>query len=168
MQEIVPHNSRVGSNERTVLQVSRQSRESLPSSSHVNPSSLPLCSRACSAMRKKHQPSKYQASTSSSSEAIIFCRAIKAGVNSDSSINSLVRFSRLAMGGNWGSSTGSRLERRSDKGVGLDTHLHPNPSTRSTLSRESPSPPRASAETYERTRASATLPYFSGPLVAQT
>jgi hypothetical protein len=53
-------------------------------------------------MRKKHQPSKYQASTSSSSEAIIPCRTIKAGVNSDNSRKSFVRFSLLAMGGNWG------------------------------------------------------------------
>ena len=105
MQKIVPHDPRDGSNERTVLQVSKQSRESLLSSSHVSSSSLSPCSRACSAMRKKHQPSKYQASTSSSSEAMIPCRTIKAGVNSDNSRNSLVRLSRLAMGGNWGSST---------------------------------------------------------------
>lgn len=98
------------SSERTVLQVSRQSRESLASSSHVSSSSFPPCSRACSAMRKKHQPSKYQASTSSSSEPMIPCKTIKAGVNNDSSRKSLVKFNRLEMGGSLGSST----ERASD------------------------------------------------------
>src|SRR6266850_133517 len=163
MQEIGTVKSQDGLHERTTLHVSRQSRESLASSSHVSSSSFPFCSRACSAMRKKHQPSKYQASTSSSSEAIIPCRTIKAGVNSDNSRKSLLRLSRLAMGGNWGSSTEANLNGAPIEEGGR-THLRPSLSTRTMLSAKSPSPRRAFAETCERTRASAMLPYFPGPL----
>ncbi|SRR6266446_2344627 len=167
MQVVGWQDRKDGLSERTVLQLSKQSRESLASSSHVSSSRFSPCSRTCFAMRKKHQPSKYQASTSSSSEAIIPCRTTKAGVNSDNSRKSFVRFNRLAMGGNLGSSMkGSfrrRLWERKDR-----THLRPGLSTRPRLFRGFPWPRRAFAETYERTRGSATLPYFLGRLEAQT
>lgn len=50
--------------EHTILQVSKQSLASLPSCSHDSSSSFPPFSCAFSAIRKKHQPSRYQASTS--------------------------------------------------------------------------------------------------------
>ena len=168
MKEVGSQNLKDESSERTVLQASKQSRESLASSSHVSSSKFPPCSRACSAMRKKHQPSKYQASTSSSSEAMIPCKTIKAGVNSDNSRKSLVRFNRLEMGGSWGSST----ERASGGALLAEerrwTRLRLGLSTRARLSQGVPWPHLASAETYERTQGSATLPYFPGRPGAQT
>lgn len=89
----------------TVWQVSRQSRASLASSCHDNSSSFPPDSWACSAIRKKHQPSRYHASTSWSSKAMIPCKTRRAGVNSESSRNSFTRDKRVGIGGNFGSST---------------------------------------------------------------
>lgn len=89
----------------TIWQVSRQSRESRASSSQVSSSSLPPFSRACSAIRKKHQPSRYHASTSWSSEAMIPCRTRSAAVYRDSSRKSFTIDRRAGMGGSCGSST---------------------------------------------------------------
>jgi hypothetical protein len=169
MQEVGSQNyqKKGESSGRTVLQVSKQSRESLASSSHVSSSSFPPCSRACSDMRKKHQPSKYQASTSSSSEAMIPCKTIKAGVNSDNSRKSLVKFNRLEMGGSRGSST----ERTLDGALAEETSwtcLRPSLSMTARISEGFPWPHRASLETCERTQGSVMLPYFPGRLVAQT
>jgi hypothetical protein len=167
MQEVGSQNRKDESSERTVLQASKQSRESLASSSHVSSSCFPPCSRACSAMRKKHQPSKYQASTSSSSEAMIPCKTVKAGVNSDNSRKSLVKFNRLEMGGSLESST----KRASDGALTEETGwtcLRPGLSKRARLSQGAPWPHRVSVETCERTQGSATLPYFPGRLGAQT
>jgi hypothetical protein len=167
MQEVGSQNRKDESSERTVLQASKQSRESLANSSHVSPSSFPSCSRACSAIRKRHQPSKYQASTSSSSEAMIPCKTIKAGVNSDNSRKSLVKFNRLEMGGSFESSA----ERTSDGALAEErswTYLRLGLSMTARLSQGVPWPHRASAETCERTQGSATLPYFPGRLEAQT
>jgi hypothetical protein len=167
MQEVGSQNRKDESSERTVLQVSKQSRESLASSSHVSSSSFPPFSRACSPMRKKHQPSKYQASTSSSSEAMIPCKTIKAGVNSDNSRKSLVKFNRLEMGGSWESST----ERASDGALAEErswTCLRLGLSMSARLSLGFPLPHRASAETCEQTQGSATLPCFPGRPGAQT
>ena len=88
----------------TVRQVSRQSRASRARSCQVRSSSFPPFSWACSAIRKKHQPSRYHASTSWSSDAMIPCRTRRAGVNRESSRKSFTSERREGMGGNLGSS----------------------------------------------------------------
>ena len=64
----------------TTWQVSKQSLESFASSSQLISSNLSPVSFALSDMRKRHQPSRYHASTSWSSVAMIPCNTNKAGI----------------------------------------------------------------------------------------